>query len=323
MAAELSAVLPLKTVGSHYAENLGRCDLLMASLRAFAAPGLFRTIYLICPGDEVRRVERAARTWQGLPLEVIGEDDLLPFFRRYPRTAGWWRQQLIKLNAARFVGTDFFLTLDPDVLLCKPVGLADLCPGGRALATLEPRRQHPEWWQASAALLGVEPDLDAEGMSVTPALLSREICLGLAEELERLHGVDWREALLAALPNRWTEYSLYWLAARKLGLADRLHVAPEGAGDRRLLSADSVWSKEEWETWRPERCFDPQTPGYFCVIQSNTRIDPADVARRVAPYLPAELRHRGGPHRELASRVEDAWLRVFGRRGAPSGRGST
>src|SRR5687767_7747804 len=105
MAAGLSAVLPLKTLGSHYAENLGRCDLLMASLRAFAAPGLFRKIYVICPGDEVKRVESAARAWQGLPLEVLGEDDLLPFFRRYPKTAGWFRQQLIKLNAASLVET--------------------------------------------------------------------------------------------------------------------------------------------------------------------------------------------------------------------------
>jgi hypothetical protein len=319
MAAELSAVLPLKTLGSHYAENLGRCDLLMASLRAFAAPGLFRKIYLICPGDELRRVERAAGAWPGLPLEVLGEDDLLPFFRRYPNTAGWFRQQLIKLNAANLVETDFFLTLDPDVLLCKPVGPGDLCPGGRALTTLEPRRLHPEWWRDSAALLRTEPGLDDEGLSVTPALLAREVCFGLFDELGRLHGKDWREALLAALPARWTEYTLYWLAAQKLGLADRYHAAPPGAGGRRLIvPSECVWSKGDWSAFRPERAFDPAAPGYFCVVQSNTRVPPAAIARRIAPHLPVDLRHRAGLGRELASLAEDAWLRVFGRRGAPS-----
>lgn len=319
MAAGLSAVLPLKTLGSHYAENLGRCDLLMASLRAFSAPGLWHKIYIICPGDELRRLERAARDWPGLPIEVLGEDDLLPFFNRYPKTAGWFRQQLVKLNAARLVETDFFLTLDPDVLLCKPIGEADLCPGGRALTTLEPRRLHPEWWRASASLLETEPDLDAEGMSVTPALLSREICLGLFDELGRLRGVDWREALLAALPARWTEYTLYWLAAQKLGLADRHHLGPAEAGGRCLLTpSDCVWSKDDWAAFRPERCFDPMAPGYFCVVQSNTRVSPAAIARRIAPHLSVELRHRAGLGRELASLAEDAWLRVFGRRGAPS-----
>ncbi|HEU4535006.1 MAG TPA: DUF6492 family protein, partial [Polyangiaceae bacterium] len=216
MAAELSAILPLKTLGSHYAENLGRCDILMASLRAFAAPGLFRAIYIICPGDEVKHTEAAAKAWTGLPIEVVGEDDLLPFFGRYPRTAAKWRQQLIKLHSSRLVSTDFFLTLDPDVLLCKPIDLPDLCPGGRALVDLEPRTHHAPWWRSSAALLDTEPGLDGEGMSVTPALLSRDVCTALFAELERLHRVDWREALLASLPSQWTEYTLYWLAAQKL-----------------------------------------------------------------------------------------------------------
>jgi uncharacterized protein DUF6492 len=321
MAAALTAVLPLKTVGSHYAENLGRCDLLMASLRAFSAPGLWRKIYVICPGSEARSVERAARAWQGLPIEVTGEDDLLPFFDRYPKTPGWFRQQLIKLNVASSLDTDFFLTLDPDVLLCKPVTFDDLCPGGRALTTLEPRRAHPEWWAASAALLGAEPDLDARGLSVTPALLSREICLGLAAELGRRHGVDWRDALLAALPSKWTEYTLYWLAAQKLGLADRFHLDPSEAGGRQLLAAgQNVWSKDDWASWRPERCFDPAEPGFFCVVQSNTRVPPDAVARRIAPHLAVDVRHRAGALGEIASVFEDARRKLFGRRGTPSNR---
>lgn len=320
MAAELSAILPLKTLGSHYAENLGRCDILMASLRAFAAPGLFHAIYIICPGDEVRHTQAAARAWQGLPIEVVGEDDLLPFFGRYPRTAAKWRQQLIKLHSSRLVSTEFFLTLDPDVLLCQPIDLADLCPGGRALVDLEPRTYHSPWWLSSASLLDTEPGLEGEGMSVTPALLSREICSALFAELERLHHVDWREALLASLPSQWTEYTLYWLAAQKLGLADRFHLGPGEAGGKRLLSSESVWSKDRWAPWRPDRCFDPAEPGYFSVVQSNTRVSPADVVKRIAPYLKVELRHRGGARRELASIFEDARRIIFGRRGTPTGR---
>jgi hypothetical protein len=318
MAAALSAVLPIKTVGSHYAENLGRCDVLMASLRAFAAPDLLHKVYLICPDGERRRVESAARAWAGLPLEVRGEGDLQPFFDRHPRTAGWWRQQLLKLNAARFVETEFFLTLDPDVLLCKPLGPADLLDGGRALVDFESRAAHPAWWRASAELLGADPRPDAPGMSVTPALLSREICLALHDELGRRHGVDWREALLRALPARWTEYTLYWLAAEKLGLAERHHPSPAEVGPRRLRSPDSVWSKEQWARWRPERCFDPQAPGFFAVLQSNTRLPPRDIVRRIAPHLAVDLRHRGGLRAELASTLEDAWRTVFGRRGAPA-----
>ncbi|MGC1679795.1 MAG: DUF6492 family protein, partial [Pseudolabrys sp.] len=114
-------------------------------------------------------VAKFCRTWSSLPLTVINEEDLLPALRDFPKCGGWYRQQLIKLAAANLVNTEFFLTLDADVILCKPLRLEDLVRSGRALLHPADRHKHTNWWRGSSQVLGVSANLSMPGMSVTPA----------------------------------------------------------------------------------------------------------------------------------------------------------
>lgn len=121
-------MLPLRVLGAggFYADHFDRCRILLTSLSKFTAADFFETIFVVAPPREFPDVATFCRTWNSLPLTVINEEGLLPALRDFPDLMGWYRQQLIKLAAANLVNTEFFLTLDADVILCKPLQI-EIC----------------------------------------------------------------------------------------------------------------------------------------------------------------------------------------------------
>ena len=289
VAEAISAVLPRKVRRGKDAEIVARCRILFASLTAFAEPGLFEEIIVVVPPGDRQDVERLGNQWKSLPLFVIDEEDYLPALRKHRRANGWFRQQVIKLHAAHRVSAPFFITLDDDVILCKKLRRVDLFVGAKALLEPNPRDVHPGWWKGSARLLRLPIDLSGPGMFVTPAILARPICLRLFEHLERNHDEDWAATLLRRV-NRpwtapWTEYALYYLAAESYGMLGDFHAVSGTDTPRRLWCPSSVWSRAQFEGWNVEECFDPKAPGFFTVVQSNTRIPTSAICERIAPYL--------------------------------------
>jgi hypothetical protein len=261
---------------------LARCDILFTSLSHFAEPGLFREILVVVPSQEERAIRAGLLPFTALPLTVICEDDILSQLRLHGEVFGWTCQQLIKLAAANIFGTEFYLTLDADIVLCRPLAFDDVVPDGKALIEPEARTMHPDWWERSAQVLGLSADLSAPGMSVTPALLSRSICKQLFIDLERRYERDWAAALLAQ--TGWTEYTLYYLTAERHGALDRFHTLPE-AGRNRLLCRSNVWMTTKFDIWSAARCFEKDEPGLFAIIQSNSGISARKVRTRLRPYL--------------------------------------
>ncbi len=192
----ISAVLPLRIRGGRDDRELGRARNLFRSLARFAEPGLFADIHVVLPTDDVETA--TGMDWAvDLPLRFVDQNDLLPELAGYGSVGGWTTQQMIKLAATRVVTTDFYLTLDADVLCTSPIGTANLVPGGRALLQTGPRMSHKPWWTASAHILEVDPRLDEPGICVTPALLSSQACLGLQARLQtRSRSGSWIDVLL-------------------------------------------------------------------------------------------------------------------------------
>ena len=283
--AAISAVLPLKVYARDYIGNPERCRILLSSLAAFAAPGLFDAIFIVVPAEERREARALQRAYPMLPLHVADENDMLPRLHRHPYVMGWRRQQLIKLAAAEMAPGEFFLTLDPDIILCKPLGLADLVVDGRALLQEEPRETQPRWWLAAARVLGIAADLSGPGMSVTPAVLSRSICRKLFAHLEQRYAEPWTVALLRQVRTPWTEYTLYRLAAEHYGMTGAFHLPAGDAWGRRLICPSNTAFAEEFPAWDVAGCFDPEAPGFFAIVQGNTGIPPAAIRERIAAYL--------------------------------------
>lgn len=315
----ISAVLPLKAYGRRYRDNPLRARFLLASLAAFAPPDLFAEIFVVVPTRERRQAEALRAQWPSLPLVVLCEEDVLPALRRpaLASSAGWYRQQVIKLAAANLSTTEFFLTLDSDVVLAKPLRSEDIVRDGKALLQPGARDRHPRWWCGSGAVLGIAADLAAPGMAVTPAILSRTVCQRMFEHLEHRHGRAWADVLLQRsldhwltrrARNNWSEYSLYYLTAEHFRLLERYHYPADG--HTQLHCRDSVWSKRQFSGWTPQPCFDRAGSGLFFVIQSSARIAPRAIGQQLRAYLPIEDDYTLSFDHRLRSLWED--LRTLG-----------
>ena len=294
----IGAIFPLTIRGSYNDDDLSRADILLHSLSTFARPGTFSEFLVVTPPDEVVAVQDRLNKWPELPIRVISEETLVPELAVHRHVRGWRKQQIVKLAAPRELTTDFFLTLDADVIALRPFSVEDLVINGRALIQFEPRSQHPKWWRSSARLLEMSPDMgDASvGMTVTPALLSRDLCHRVAEELTPSGSASWVDRLCGLhnpkaasnwtlgrlLRSKWTEYSLYYLCALKHGLLDQYHVPAGTAENPRCLL---VHDTHPFEQWVPAATFATESPGLFCVVGSKSRIAPSLVWQTVRPFI--------------------------------------
>ncbi|MGY5798278.1 DUF6492 family protein [Rheinheimera faecalis] len=295
----ISAVLPLKASGSYDVNDLKRAHILFTSLKTFVAEGTISEIFVLVPAAEVELVQQEYACWQSLNIKVMAEDDLLPEFKKYPKMRGWRKQQLLKIAIAHLVENEFYLTLDADVICLKPLDESKLIIDGKALLQYEQRAQHPKWWKSSARILNMNPDVGPKdlGMTVTPALMSRTLSQKLMQELSpNKAGENWVDALCSLhdpanpknwwigrfLKLKWTEYSLYYLCAMKLGLLEQYHIIAGTAQTPALLL---IHDSHPYESWNIAGSFDVANPGLFCVVGSKTRLPPKEVWLKVAPFI--------------------------------------
>ncbi len=295
----ISAVLPLKASGSYDVNDLKRAHILFTSLQTFVAAGTISEIFVLVPAAEVELVQQEYACWQSLNIKVMAEDDLLPEFKKYPKMRGWRKQQLLKIAIANLVENEFYLTLDADVICLKPLDESKLIIDGKALLQYEQRAQHPKWWKSSARILNMSPDVGPKelGMTVTPALMSRTLSQKLMQELSpKKAGENWVDALCSLhdpanpknwwigrfLKLKWTEYSLYYLCAMKLGLLEQYHVIAGTAQTPALLL---IHDSHPYESWNVAGSFDLTNPGLFCVVGSKTRLPPKEVWQKVAAFI--------------------------------------
>ena len=288
---KISAILPLKTRGRHYADNIGRCDILFSSLRHFTTPDTFARFVLVVPHDEIEAVKGYARAWSDFPIEIVDESEHFAIFNEFSQRhqiRGWHRQQIIKLYAPALVDTEYFLVFDPDCFATHPFTAETLIIDGKALTHYLPRTTEERFWLASAQLLDVDPHLERDGLWWTPTILSRTICLHLQQRLAEQYKTDWRRVLLSHYTLDWTEYTLYWLNGEREGLLEQYHARP-GPGQRTLHAAQSVWYVDMMKDWDAKHHFALESDGLFAVVQSNTYISPRQVVEKLSPYFPVTL----------------------------------
>ncbi len=303
LAEKISAVLPLKTRGRHYADNVGRCDILFASLRAFTRPEIFERFVIVVPHNEIDEVRQYTAAWSDFPIQLVDEEEHFGIFQQFSarhQVRPWHRQQIIKLYAPALVNTEYFMVFDPDVFATRPFNLNVLLPGGRALTHFQPRQREPRFWEASARILKQDPHLERDGLWWTPALLSSTLCRRLHARLEDLYGEHWMRVLLARYTVDWTEYTLYWLNAEREGLLDRYHARPV-PGMPELHVDESIWYAgprgSNLARWDAARHFAPDAKGIFAVVQSNTGLSIPTVLAKLQPFLQVQVQ----PYRRYTS----------------------
>lgn len=298
--SNISAIMPLNIGESQKSNSCALMDVMFASLRKFATPGLFQDFFIITLPSQVEMLREHVKKHADFAITVINEQELLPEIKQYGEIGGWRIQQVLKLAAAQIVKTPYYLTFDPDVICTHPISEEILMPGGKAILQLEPK-SHKNWWKSSAHQLKFKPLMKEKGIYVTPAILSTEAVRGLIKELSAKK--HWTEKLLQPhmpgdfhqyIPlfrkrHRWSEYTLYHLYLEKHKLVDRYHTRSDSPEvPRTLLSTNTLWNKndmEEWENWDVDACFSEADKSLFFIVQSSKQIPPEEIWKRVEKYL--------------------------------------
>lgn len=197
-------------------------------------------------------------------LETLDAD--MPAYERKSsggRGTNYRVQMLVKIGIASHVSTDFYMTLDQDVIAKRPFGFRDLVTSdGRARIQGESVRrtteQRSDWWESSATLLQTRrcsPGYRDPTIGVTPAVLPTKTSLGLMERITHLwaktYGTDKWDSLLfknfADSRNKdWTEYTLIFAAS--CAMQDNLfdvagaQPAPDDWGKERADGGNRLYS---------------------------------------------------------------------------------
>lgn len=294
MSGTIDLVLP---VNPGLRDDGRRMRICLSSLERYLECSRVGQLLIIIP-DRAEKQAIEAVTWCGRALpfatkilqdhEVLGRDALRT------RVPGWFTQQLVKLGVADQLKSEFYITLDADVLLTRPTSYEDLIQGGRAATVFYTRQVHESWWRASSQILGVEVDWSRDGMGVTPAILSTQIARGLLRHLESKGGGPWYRPIVEYLDDQRarglyaptegspvpTEYTLYFLFAEQLGWIDRFHVESDS-----LWCKQQVFARDERLQLREHLKAASRGPGRFLVVQSALGLAPEQVWKAASPAL--------------------------------------
>lgn len=301
--SKINAMMPLKISGSYGVDDLRRSEILLQSLNLHMAKNTISRFDIVAPRNELDQLKPFVAKYEKIcNFGLIAEDDLIPELAdKRLSVRGWRKQMMLKLAYAESTNADFSLVFDADVVSKKNFGISNLLAGGKGSIQLQQILaipNIPEWYMCSMSILGYEKALMGQGMSVTPAILSREICRSLAEYMLKRHRTAWWRYLIRLdtslrrnlwpLRGRrdWSEYSLYFLHAEQAGLLWTHHErAGSAALPFTLLSDHSVWYEREESLWDELACFSPNDPGIFFVYQSSTGRDAAAVWSRIGRHL--------------------------------------
>lgn len=295
---QLDAVLPLVP------RDFERFELLARSLERNVRD--LGTLWIVVPDaastDVARRVQKCS-----LPLRVVGESEWAPGLATLP-IRGWYKQQLLKLVASSFVNTDFFLTLDADVICTRRWGYAELVPEGKARCFVMHQSDHQDWYDGAEAALGLTAKRRGILHNVTPVVWATSGVQSTVEHLsrraarrrwaggvrglrQRLHAflrrgsaAPWMNYLAGATP--WAEYAMYFTYLEATGQFERYHIESAQC----IYDVErSLWkSTKTLDGWDPSPLFEGDGPPYFAVIQSNADLPVPELWRHLEPWLGAK-----------------------------------
>jgi hypothetical protein len=334
-------------------KEVATAQLLISTLHAFTDPKELQAIYIVADANDLPCVEARLRNatvhlkdqtgsstetdWPSTKLVFLSSESLIPelvhvphtaenvrYFVPYGRTSsemlqarsfGYIIQMLVKLAIAEHVQTDYYITLDADILCTRPMKYQDifLWDNRDASSNNTKRRRkavnnpdfmhnHRSWWNASDRILqtyGLFSSLDheAKAMGVTPAILHRNSVLQLHRYLETLYEQPWRSFLIEySTAFQWTEYTLYYTYALASGLFRKYHLgidqSPGIHVHNPLYARANIWNPKQLTGWDWASSFDPKATGngYFLVTQASLTGHNVTVSEYIAssirPYLP-------------------------------------
>jgi Family of unknown function (DUF6492) len=304
----IEVVLPLKIHARVDASDLDRFStLLLPSFdRFFSCKDRLKFLLVVPDGDLLAvtgRIQELGRS----DIRVVCEDSLCPTLKG---RSGWYKQQILKLAAAKLVSSNYYLVLDADIILKRPAKLQDLFPTEKPILQKVKASAQWDWWVASRKILksNVEIKRDSIVMGVTPEFLHRETCLALQDVIaSRNNTGEWDRFLFDSRHTGWTEYTLYWLYVLERGLDQQLYDwSPQ-------KMYEGIWKYTHRLSSRHlRRIFAPDSNSFFLVVQSNINLELSFIQKRISPYLSDQDAINSGTRRGgLPSRLREYLMKIL------------
>lgn len=225
---------------------------------------------IVCPEKDFKYVQILSYYYPEIPFRYYKDEDIVK-----EECSGWMKQQLIKLNIAKYVKTNMYIPLDGDLLLLKKLTYDDLFSEKKIKYSSEIYQEqnnsnfsvNSNWVKNSCDMLKYPLEKVQRVMSVTPQILYTSYVLELLDE----YGPFFNKTFIE---KECTEFSLYWiyLLKRKLhhNYIDCTYKNPLWRHERDTNVLEHMSEKDMFQ--RVKKAMDnPDT--FFCVIQSWLKLD--------------------------------------------------
>mmetsp|Transcript_7754 Transcript_7754/g.24395 ORF Transcript_7754/g.24395 Transcript_7754/m.24395 type:complete len:335 (-) Transcript_7754:590-1594(-) len=180
-------------------DDAHRALLLLGTLKEFECreTSIIREVLVVVPDSQAFALGVLESSNVCPEISIICESLLFDGILR----ASWNKyavQMAIKLLVASHVVTNFYITLDADVIVVGRLLAEQLLPRGKAMFVAEPRSVHPHWWLGSSMILGLDTrSFENSTFGVTPAVLSTFGAQAATASLnDRFKEVDWQHVWL-------------------------------------------------------------------------------------------------------------------------------
>jgi len=296
-------------------QDLERFRLLLDTFDRFFDKRFLEQFIIVTPRHDEASIRKALGTRiDTANISILDENDVCPEFYRDPVTTstwpnpnkGWYKQQLIKLAIGKHVRTNFYMTLDSDVLFVTDFDTHSLIRNGKATLNVQTEEDFRNLYREDVVsktvkirqsrYKQVEPILRCgrkngylnQWYGETPVLLNRQLVKLLTSHIQQTWEKPWRDALLDNLP--WTEYALYFLFAEDQGVLEDYYVP--GNADSVLRLTESLWQSaaeykipRDLSNWDLDNIFNSNGNGVAVVVQSYLGYPVADIAKKIKPYI--------------------------------------
>jgi len=296
-----SGLLPVKLNTGLDKRELDRADFFVMTLgRCWRGRAPFE-LHVVALNNEIDPVrERITATASANPnLRVIfhQESEFFDENSDFYRTAGTYKQQMIKIFAPPVLGLGPFMTFDADVVCIRPFDEHTFVHNGKLISRWEHRHYH-SWWENSMTATGIWTDPTPQGLSVTPNVLHSDLCALVSRyfsfrnrvALSELHAFSVNHPYLKTYESEaghaltWSEYSLYTIVAEWFGVLYNYHLTADQVTAQavQLHSNRSVWGGQSVGRLSENK----HDPGYFAIVQSWAGIPIEEIAQRLKIPLP-------------------------------------
>jgi hypothetical protein len=269
---------------------LARARLLIDSLDRCWRDATPLHLVVICPDEDLAAVSDHLKGTARIDVAHYGEGAFLPSNSDFYRMPGWWKQQFLKLYIPAILDLGAYLTLDSDIVCCRPFTGTTFVRAGKLISQWEPKGCQ-EWWRNIASVRGCAYDERSFGLSVTPNILhsalSRQALFSLADDISGAlrQLLDWYRLMKRG--STWTEYSLYTTSAEIDGNLYHYHLPPQDVftSGVSIHSRQNIWDSKGYE--HIGLLTQATLGGYLLIVQSTAGI-PVDAVRDVASRVTAE-----------------------------------